>query len=254
VAGWAAAFLVPVAIALTPWSWWDVDPEARRGQRFERIAEGVAWGFYHVAVLSPAVLSLVPGIMRACIRVKMLLPEAVLPGWLLVVAASFNGLLVLITFVSLAQVAPSSLLLVGMLLWLAAPLAYLARARVYTRPIASADELRSARRVQAVAWVLALGSAGCLLAYAATWEAFGFRLVGLEAKSSLFRPWQVVRYFLDFSGRTLFVTVLGTDLLLRATLSAWRDQRAFGTLPAAAEFDRLMERLEAGMEKRSPSG
>ena len=254
VAGWAASFLVPVAIALTPWSWWDVEPAVPRAQRFERIAEGVAWGFYYVAVLGPAVLALVPGIMRACIRVKMLLPAAVLPGWLLVAAAPLNGLLVLVTFVSLAQVAPSPLLLAGMLLWLAAPLAYLARAEVYTRPIASADELRSARRVQAVAWVLALGSAGCLLAYAATWEAFGLRLVGLDSKTSLVRPWQVVRSFLDFSGRALFVTVLGADLLLRATLSAWRHQRAFGSSPAAAEFDRLMERLEAGTEQRSPSG
>jgi hypothetical protein len=141
-----------------------------------------------------------------------------------------------------------------MLLWLAAPLVYLFRARLYTRPIASADQLQSARRVQAVAWVLALGSAGCLLAYAATWEAFGFRLVGLDAKSSLFRPWQVVRYGLNFFGRVLFVTVLGADCLLRATLSAWRHQRAFGASPAAAECDRLMERLEAGTEKRIPSG
>jgi hypothetical protein len=253
-AGWAASFLVPVAIALTPWSWWEVEPQAGGLQRYGRIAEGVVWGFYYVAVLSPAVLALVPGIMRACIRVKMLLPGAVLPGWLLVAAAPLNGLLVLVTFVALAQVAPSPLLLVGMLLWLAAPLAYLARARLYTRPIASAGELRSARRVQAVAWVLALGSAGCLLAYAATWEAFGLRLVGLDAKTSLFRPWQVVRYGLDFSGRALFVTVLGADWLLRATLSAWRHQRAFAASPAAAEFDRLMERLEAGTGKRGPSG
>jgi hypothetical protein len=96
-----------------------------------------------------------------------------------------------------------------------------------------------------VAWVLALASAGCLVAYAVTWEAFGFRLVGLEAATSLVRPWQVVRYFLDFSGRTLFVTVLGADLMLRATLSAWRNQRDFHTRPAAAEFDRLMECLAA---------
>jgi hypothetical protein len=253
-AGWAASFLVPVAIALTPWSWWEVEPETLLVHRFQRIAEGVVWGFYYVAVLSPAVLALVPGLMRACIRVKMLLPGAVLPGWLLVAAAPLNGLLVLITFVALAQVAPSPLLLAGMLLWLAAPLAYLARARVYTRPIVSADQLRSARRVQAAAWVLALGSAGCLLAYAATWEAFGLRLVGLDAKTSLFRPWQVVRYGLDFCGRALFMTVLGADWLLRATLSAWRHQRAFGASAAAAEFDRLMERLEAGTEKRDLSG
>jgi hypothetical protein len=253
-AGWALAFLVPVAVALTPWSWWEVVPAARTAARFERIAEGVVWGFYYVAVLSPAVLALVPGIMRACIRVKMLLPGAVLPGWLLVAAAPFNGLLVLVTFVALAQVAPSSLLLAGMLLWLAAPLAYLVRARLYIRPIVSADELRSARRVQFVAWVLALGSAGCLLVYAVTWEAFGLRLVGLDAKTSLFRPWQVVRYGLDFSGRALFVTVLGADWLLRATLSAWRHQRTFGFSPAAAEFDRLMERLEVGTEARDAAG
>jgi hypothetical protein len=254
VAGWGVSFLVPVAIALTPWSWWDLEPEVRRAQRFERIAEGVLWGFYYVAVLSPAVLALVPGVMRACIRVKTLVPEATLPGWLLVAAAPFNGLLVLVTFVSLAQVAPSPLLLASMLLWLSAPLVYLVRAGVYTRPIASADELRSTRRVQAVTWVLAFGSAGCLLAYAATWESFGLRLVGLDAKTSLFRPWQVIRYFLDFSGRALFVTVLGADLLLQATLSAWRHQRAFEATPAAVELDRLMERLEAGTEKRRQSG
>jgi hypothetical protein len=253
MAGWAASFLVPVAIALTPWSWWEVEPAAGRVQRFERIAEGVVWGFYYIAVLSPAVLALVPGVMRACIRVKMLLPGAVLPGWALVAAAPFNGLLVLVTFVSLAQVAPSSLLLAGMLLWLAAPLVYLARAGIYTRPIASVDELRSARRTQAVAWVLALGSAGCLIAYVVTWEAFGLRLIGYEAKTSLFRPWQVVRYCLDFTGRALFVTVLGADLLLRATLSAWRHQRAFQASPAAADFDRLMERLESGTEKMDPT-
>lgn len=232
-AGWAASFLVPVAIALTPWGWWTVEPTVGRlpqVERAARVAEGVVWGVYYVAVLSPAVLALVPGIMRACVRVKMLLPAAVLPGWLLVAAAPFNGLLMLITFVALAQVASSPLLVAGMLLWLAAPLVYLARARLYIRPIASADELHGARRVQAFAWVLALGSAGCLIAFAATGEAFGLRLVGLDAKTSLVRPWQVGRYALDFSGRALFVTVLGADVLLQATLSAWREQCVHGSV------------------------
>ncbi len=253
LAGWIASFLVPVAIALTPWSWWNVEPpppatvEARLARRYARLAEGLGWGYYYVVVLSPAVLALVPGVMRACIRVKMLLPEAALPGWFLVAAAPFNGLLVLVTFVALAQVAHSPLLLAGMLLWLAAPLVYLARARIYTRPLSSADELRSVWRVQALAWCLAIGSAACLIAYAATWEVFGLRLVGLEPKSSLFRPWHIVRYILDFSGRALVVTVLGADLLLRATLSAWRHQRAFMATPAAEKYDRLMGKLEEAM-------
>lgn len=250
LAGWIAAFLVPVAIALTPWSWWSLEPpppasvEARLVRQYERIAAGLAWGYYYAVVLSPAVLALVPGVMRACIRVKMLLPEATLPGWLLVAAAPFNGLLVLVTFVAVAQVAPSPLLLAGMLLWLAAPLVFLARAQDYTRPLSSADELRSVWRVQALAWFLVLGSVACLIAYAVTWEAFGLRLVGLDPKSSLCRPWQVARYFLDFSGRALFVTVLGADLLLRATLSAWQHQRTFLATPAAKGYERLMEKLE----------
>jgi hypothetical protein len=254
-AGWIVSFLVPVAIALTPWSWWTIEPpppatpEDRLARQYERVAAGVGWGYYYVAVLSPAVLALIPGVMRACIRVKVLLPEAALPGWFLVAAAPLNGLLVMVTFVALAQVAPSPLLLAGMLLWLAAPLAYLACAGVYTRPITSAEGLRGVWRAQALAWALALGSAACLIAYAATWEIFGLRLVGLEPKSSLFRPWHVVRYFLDFSGRALFVTVLGADLLLRATLSAWRDQRAFMASPAAAGYDRLTGELEEAMAR-----
>jgi hypothetical protein len=253
LAGWIASFLVPVAIALTPWSWWTIEPpspatiEARLARQYERVAAGVFWGYYYVAVLSPAVLALVPGVMRACIRVKMMLPEADLPGWFLIAAAPFNGLLVLVTFVALAQVAPSPLLLVGMLLWLAAPLVYLARARLYTLHLTSADELRTLRYVQTLAWAVALGSAACLIAYAAMWEVFGLRLVGLEPKSSLFRPWQVVRYFLDFSGRALFVTVIGADLLLQATLSAWRHQRAFMATPAAEEYDRLVGKLEEAL-------
>jgi hypothetical protein len=251
LAGWIASFLIPVAIALAPWGWWNIEPpppatvEARLARQYERVTAGLGWGYYYVVVLSPAVLALVPGVMRACIRVKMLLPQATLPGWFLVAAAPFNGLLVLVTFVALAQVAPSPLLLAGMLLWLAAPLVYLARAKIYTRPLCSADELRSVWRVQTVAWSLALASAICLIAYAGMWEVFGLRLVGLEPQSSLYRPWHVVRYFLDFSGRALFVTVLGADLLLQATLSAWRHERAFLATRAADDYGRLMRKLEA---------
>jgi hypothetical protein len=248
--GWCASFLVPVAIALTPWSWWTVEPPppttqaARLVRQYERLVEGLAWSNYYVFVLSPAVLALVPGLLRACVRIKRLLPESVLPGWFLVAAAPFNGLLVLVTVVALAQVAPSPLLVAGMLLWLAAPLAYLARARTFTRPLCCPQDLRGLARVQIVAWALILASCVCLFAYAARWQLLGLRLVGLEPRTSLLRPWEVVRYFLDFLGRSMFVTVLAADLLLRATLSAWRQQREFLQADQAKEYDRLMERLD----------
>jgi hypothetical protein len=251
LAGWCASFLLPVAIALTPWSWWTVEPPppttqaARLARQYERILEGLAWSNYYVFALSPAVLALVPGLLRACVRIKRLLPESVLPGWFLVAAAPFNSLLVLVMVVALAQVAPSPLLLTGMLLWLAAPLVYLTRARAFTRPLCSPEDVRGLARVQLVAWALILASLACLIAYAASWQVFGLRLVGLEPRTSLVRPWEVARYFLDFLGRSMFVTVLGADLLLRATLSAWRDQREFLQADRANEYNQLMEKLSS---------
>jgi hypothetical protein len=208
------------------------------------MVEGLVWGNYYLVVLSPAVLALVPGLLRACVRVKLLLPESTLPGWLLVAAAPFNGLLVLVVVVALVQVVPSPLLVTGMLLWLAAPLAYLARAGTFTRPLTSPEGLRGLDATQAVAWALLAASTVCLIAYAVTWQALGRRLVGLEPATSLLRPWELARYVLDFLGRSLFVTVLGADLLLRATLSAWRHQREFQQSSQAKRYDQLMERLE----------
>jgi hypothetical protein len=248
--GWCASFLVPVAIALTPWSWWTVEPPppssnaARLLRQYERIAEGLAWSNYYIFVLSPAILALIPGLLRACVRIKRLLPESILPGWFLVAAAPFNSLLVLVMVVALAQVAPSPLLVAGMLLWLAAPLVYLTRARTFTRPLSSPEDVRGLARVQVVAWVLIIVAVVCLIAYAASWQVFGLRLVGLERRTSLLRPWEVARYFLDFLGRSLFITVLGADLLLRATLSAWRNQQEFEEANRAREYDQLMEKLD----------
>jgi hypothetical protein len=250
LAGWCASFLVPVAIALTPWSWWTVEPPpptthaARLARQYERIVEGLAWSNYYVFVLSPAVLALIPGLLRACVRVKRLLPESILPGWFLVAAAPFNSLLVLVMVVALAQVAPSPLLLAGMLLWLAAPLAYLFRARTFTRPLRSSEDMRGLVYAQFVSWALLLASLGCLIAYAASWQAFGLRLVGLEPRTSLVRPWEVARYFLGFLGHSMFVTVLGADLLLRATLAVWQDQREFLQADRTNEHDQFMEKLK----------
>jgi hypothetical protein len=131
-----------------------------------------------------------------------------------------------------------------MLLWLAAPLAYLTRARTFTRPLCSPQELHGLARVQAAAWALIIASSICLIAYAASWQVLGLRLVGLDSRTSLLRPWEVARYFLDFLGRSMFITVLGADLLLRATLSSWRHQREFLHTDRAKEYDRLMEKLD----------
>jgi hypothetical protein len=51
-----------------------------------------------------AVLSLIPGVQKACLRVKGLLPQSVLPGWFVVVASTLYGLFLLVIFVAVDQV------------------------------------------------------------------------------------------------------------------------------------------------------
>lgn len=247
--GWAASFLVPVAIALTPWDWWSIEPpppatvEAALARQYGRVTEGLVWGYYYIVVLSPAVLALVPGMMRACLSVKRLLPESILPGWFLIVAAPFNSLLVLVVVVALTQIAPSPLLVAGMVLWLAAPLIYLLRASTFTRPLCTSQDLRGLSRVQNFVWIIFAVSLIFLIAYSVSWEVSGLRLIGIDSKTSLFRPWQVGRYLLNLFGTSFYISVLGTDLLLWVCLSVWRHQRDYAQSPRAAEYDHLMEKL-----------
>jgi hypothetical protein len=249
LAGWAASFLVPVAIALTPWDWWSVEVppaakhEANLARQYSRIAEGLVWGNYYIVVLSPAVLALVPGIMRACISTKRLLPESILPGWFLVAAAPFNCLLLLVVVVALIQIAPSPLLVAGMLLWLAAQLIYLARASAFTRPLCTSEDLRRMSRVQRFVWITLITSLAFLIAYGTTWEVSGLHLIGMDSKTSLFRPWQIGRYVLTLFGNSFYISVLGTDLLIWVCLSVWRQHCEFTQSAQAAEYDHLMKHL-----------
>jgi hypothetical protein len=57
-------------------------------------------GISTVALLLPAVLSLVPGLVKGCLLVNTLVPQSLLPGWLIVMAAPLYGLFLLAIFAS----------------------------------------------------------------------------------------------------------------------------------------------------------
>ena len=103
-----------------------------------------------MVVLLPTVLSLVPGVQRACLRVKTLVPESMLPGWFLVAAAPFYALFLLVIFIAINQITSEPLLLISMLLLAGAPFIYVFRADVFTRPLMTEADYLRMRRVQQV--------------------------------------------------------------------------------------------------------
>lgn len=249
VAAFAFAFLTPLVIALCPWSWWGyaepaLSPQAQPLEFVESKLEGMFEAAAYLVTLLPTVLSLVPGVQRACVRVKMLMPQAMLPGWFLVVASPFYALFLLVVFVAVHQVDSHPLFFSGMLLFLLAPLVYAVRADLFTRPISTAEDERRIRSVQRVVGGMT-GLAGALLTtYLATREVGGIRLLGFDSKTAVLVPLDVVEFALEVLSRSMFMTALGADLFLRMNLSAWRNTRDFAGSPESARYDCLMGELQ----------
>lgn len=247
--GFLIAFFVPMLVALCPWSWWgepeqhvtlDQDP----GLYLQLMAEGLLEGAAQMVLLLPTVLSLVPGVQRACLRVKTLVPESMLPGWFLVAAAPFYALFLLVIFIAISQITSESLLLISMFLLVAAPFIYVFRADVFAKPLTSeADFLRMRRVQQVVSGVTAV--AGLLLVvYLAPQQYLDIHLVGLDVQTSLLGPLDIAGFLLEFIGRSLFMTVLGADLFMRMNLSTWQHHRTLAGSSAAEGYDCVMGAME----------
>ncbi len=249
VAGFAFSFLVPLLIALCPWSWWGyVEPVASAQQKpmqnLERLTDGLMEGLAYLVTLLPTVISLVPGVQKACLRVKSLLPQSMLPGWFLVAASPFYALFLLVVFVAINQVASDPLFFCGMLLFLSAPLVYAIRADVYTSPLVTEDDMRRIRGVQRVIGLMTVSAAGLLVAYVTTQDLMGIRLFGTNPKTALMQPIDLVEFFLETIGRSMFMTVLGADVFMRMNLAAWQNNRDFQGTEAAADYDKIMSEME----------
>jgi lysylphosphatidylglycerol synthetase-like protein (DUF2156 family) len=242
------SFVTPIVIGFCPWSWWGVDdtpvslkadPEAY----FIDKAEGILEMLQYLGLLLPIVISLVPGMQKACIRVKLLLPQSTLSGWFLVMAAPFYSLFLLALFVGINQFDTHPLFFAGMLTFLAVPFIYVLQANLFTRPATGGDEQRI-KIVQRIVGLITAGAGALLVTYLATNEVFGYRLLGYDPKNSLLLPLDIVEFLLATLSKAMFVSVLGADLMMRINFAAWKSTRPFEGTPEAAAYDRVMEEFE----------
>ena len=237
------SFFAPMLLALCPWSWWGVaEPKLGPGTNpllfVKDQLEGLMEALALLGGLLPSVLSLIPGVQRACLRVKTLLPQALLPGWFIVVAAPLYGLFLLVVVVAVDQFTSEPAIIIPLALLSAASLTFAVRANVFTRPLLCDADFRSVRNVQRVIGLMSAAAGIILVAFLATREIFGVRLVGTVAKSSLVRPIEIVEFVLEVIGRSMFVSALGAEFIMRLSLTAWRQNRDIAASDAAANLRR----------------
>jgi hypothetical protein len=248
-AAFVFSFVGPLLISFCPWSWWGYeDPvyslEKEPLEWLHSTAEGLMEGAQYLAALLPTILSLVPAVQRACVRVKMLLPQSMLPGWFLVMASPFYALFLLVIFVALVQVDSHALLIGGFFLFLAAPLIYPFTAHYYTRPLDTDDDYQRIRNVQRVVGLVTAAAGGCFLIFMATQKVLGVHIVGTDPAHSLIVPLDLIEFALEILGRSMFVTALGADLFMRMNLAAWQNARAFAESGQTENYDKVMGELE----------
>jgi len=241
VIAFAFSFFAPMLMALCPWSWWGVvepkTPGANPLLFIKDQAEGVMEGAALLVGLLPSVLSLIPGVQRACLRVKTLFPQALLPGWFIVVASPLYGLFLLVVVVAVDQFVSELAILIPLALLAAASLTFAVRANVFTRPLLCDADFRRVKGVQRVVSLFTLLAGVILVTFLCTREIFGVHLVGSFAKSSFFRPMDIVELILETLGRSMFVSALGAEFIIRMSLTAWRQNRAVFASDSAAAYD-----------------
>ena len=67
---------------------------------------------------------------------------------------------------------------------------------------------------------------------------------GLDSKSSVLQPLDLLELFVETIGRAMFMTVFGADVFLQMTLAAWKHNRDFQVSAEAAKYDATMAAME----------
>lgn len=248
VRGWLFAFLTPLLLALVPFAWrLDSSGVTTAADRANFTVGASFLGAVLVYVtLMPAVLSLIPGVLRACLRIKALIPEAILPGLFLIAATPLYVFLFLVVFTTINQAAGNFLLILGVIALVGAPLLYMFNGRTFTRPLGTPEEVAKIGSIQNVVLIIMGIGLALLVTYAFTAELFGRSLIGTDPQTSAIRPWdpQLIQFPIEYIVRSLFTTVLVADMFMLMNLQLWRHTKEFQASPEAASYDRLMIEIE----------
>ena len=291
--GWAAVFVIPIVYALLPAGLLlRVHAHASEttggvaADGFEALLEATfefALSGGTFLLLLPAVLSIIPGAVNGCLRVKSVLPAAQLPGWLLVFVAPLILLFWLVILVVANQALQSPLLVLGFVLWAGSPIWYAFRARVFVQPQVTAQGAAQIARAKRIVTLISLAGVALVVVSTITSKVAGLTMLGMDPEAAVSRKleelgkkadfvrldevhdalahsksfgyvfdlssWQLV---VDILAKLLVATAVFADLVLRATLVAWRNDRSLRARPEATAYDASASAAVAALATTAP--
>ena len=153
--------------------------------------------------LAPKAISLMPGLVRASLVIKLLFPGVSSPGWLIAMAAPLYALLAYVILIIPYQFTGSGWFIAGVL-GVVAGQALLARAGFgLARPMDDAEALREIKKVRKL-YITVMITSGVMIIIA---------LGSLVEKLNL-RATDVILAVLKFETNVLILTMIGADLVV----------------------------------------
>jgi hypothetical protein len=232
--GWLISFVLPLLPALFPLEM------IVKASTIDAIDAATLSGFKLTLALSYA-LTLLPvtvtfpgGAVRASIRIRWLLPDSFLAGWILVMCAPFYSVVVCMALVIVIQIVGNGVLFAGMVLIVAAPCLYVVWSDLFTGNWRKVEKLTQVRTKQQIIALVTLAGYGLFLLWGFTADESGIKPIGEKTSEFdetvyLLSYSQAFRIILDLFGRMLVTTILFSDAILRVTLQNWSNELENGS-------------------------
>lgn len=224
---WLCAVVVPLCLAAFPWAsvldFTHLDQNLQGGGKAVKVMFGIAFAGQTLITIAPKLLAMFPGIMRAALTIKTLLPEAATPGWLTVVFAPLYAGFMLLPMVVLSQLEGNLMLVLAFALLAAAPASYLLRAKDLTRPHTAAEASTLVHAMRKRAMAFNLGGLALLAAYLVT-------LDSLPVMTTL-------HVLLEGLGGVVLTMVVFADVMLALLRFSYEQTRQFRGTPMDQAYD-----------------
>jgi hypothetical protein len=170
---------------------------------YNRAIAPFAFAMIALFQLAPKVISLMPGLIRSSMVIKLLFPGASAPGWLIVMCAPLYALIAYALLIVPYQFTASGWFIFGVVLIMIAQVLVMRSGFALAKPLSQEEALRHIKRIRTFYMVL-LGTAAISMIVG----------LGLLVKLLGMKWTTVVTTVLKFEANVMILTTIGTDLVV----------------------------------------
>lgn len=214
---WLLAFGAPFLVAIIPFTMLiglgDVGREGRE-------IAGLLGGLGYFVILAPKVLALVPGVMRAALVAKVAFPMSPAPGWLVLLSAPLDALLMHVMLMLPYQMAGGSFMAPALFLVVAAPIVIAIAGRKLVKPTTTEEAIAVIKKSRGTA--LGLNVVGGIFLLIGLVDTLGFKLPN---GTQLFGPGDAIMPVFSMIAGIFVLEVIGLDMMLAAYVKMHHDER-----------------------------